>query len=256
MASSDPDGLSEAARANRAFWDAQSAGYQAHNADALTGDPAWGLWRVPDTTLGVLGEVAGLDVLELGCGGAQFGIQLAQLGARLTGLDNSEQQLAHARRLQAEAGVEFPLVHSPAEQLPFAAESFDLVFCDFGAMTFGDPYPIVPAVARVLRPGGRFAFSHASPIEFLCYDEQADATSTKLQRPLFGLHSEVDEGGSVHFMLSYGGWIRLFVESGLEVERLVEWQPAADAPSTYRDEAHRDWARRWPMEEIWVVRKP
>ncbi len=38
---------------------------------------AWGVWRIPETELGVLGDVSGLDVLELGCGAAQWSIALA-----------------------------------------------------------------------------------------------------------------------------------------------------------------------------------
>ena len=258
MASSDPapDGLTDSARSNRAFWDGYSQEYQGRHAEALGGESAWGLWRVPDAELGVLGDVAGLDVLELGCGGAQYGLQLAARGASVTGLDNSEAQLAHARALQAQAGLSFPLVHAPAEALPFPDASFDLVFNDFGASTFADPLPMVPEVARVLRRGGRLAFAHSSSLEWLCYDLAADAWGTKLLRPLFGMHQEEEPDGTVVFNLSHGEWIRLFVASGLQVERLVEWAPPADAVSSYRDEAARDWARRWPREEIWVVSKP
>lgn len=257
MASSDPDALTESARANRAFWDTYSAEYQSRHAEALGGSPAWGLWRVPDEELGILGDVRGLDVLELGCGGGQFALQLAARGARVTGLDNSPAQLDHARQLQLQAGLSFPLVLSPAEQLPFADASFDLVFNDFGAATFADPLPMVPEVARVLRPGGRFAFSHATPLDWLCFDEEADAWGTRLRRPLFGMHAETDhDDGCTEYNLSHGAWIRLFVTSGLRVERLVEWQPPAAAVSTYRDETTRDWARRWPIEEIWVASKP
>ncbi len=125
MASSDPDPgqgdpgrLTGSARANRAFWDGYSAEYQSLHQEALSGEPTWGLWRTPDAQLGILGDVAGLDVLELGCGGAQFALQLSARGARVTGLDNSEAQLAYARELQARAGLSFPLVHSPADAPP------------------------------------------------------------------------------------------------------------------------------------------
>ena len=77
--------------------------------------------------LGVLGDVAGKDVLELGCGAAQWAILLSQRGARMVGLDNSARQLGHARELMTEAGVDFPLVHSAAEQVPLAG--FELRRC-------------------------------------------------------------------------------------------------------------------------------
>ena len=70
---------------------------------------------------------------------------------RPVGLDLSERQLEHARRLMAEAGVDFPLVQASAEEVPLPDASFDIVFCDYGAMTFGDPYATVPEAARLLR---------------------------------------------------------------------------------------------------------
>jgi hypothetical protein len=56
-------------------------------------------------------------------------------------------------------------------------------------------------------------------------------------------------------MLGYGDWIRLFRRSGLVVEDLVEIRPPEGATSTYRDAADLLWARDWPMEQIWKVRK-
>ena len=106
----------------------------------------------------------GKDVLEFGCGAAQWSIALAKRGARPVGLDLSDRQLEHARRLMAEAGVDFPLVHASAESVPLPDASFDIVFCDHGAMTFADPYRTVPEAARLLRPGGLFAFNHGSTI--------------------------------------------------------------------------------------------
>jgi ubiquinone/menaquinone biosynthesis C-methylase UbiE len=107
--------------------------------------------------------VVGKDVLELGCGAARWSIALAQQGARPVGLDFSSQQLQYADRLMREAGVDFPLIEASAEQVPLPAASFDIVFCDWGAMTFCDPYRTVPEVACLLRPRGLFAFSSSTP---------------------------------------------------------------------------------------------
>src|SRR5215475_11774204 len=127
---------SEHERHNRAFWDDDADDYQAaHGAELAAAPLAWGAWRAPESELQVLGDVAGLDVLELGCGAAQWSIALAQTGARVTGLDNSARQLEHARELMAAAGVDFPLVHASAEATGLGDASFDVVFCDFGAMT-------------------------------------------------------------------------------------------------------------------------
>ena len=250
MGSSSPD--SPDFERNRATWDAWSEEYQATR-DVRGG--FWGVWSIPEAELDVLGDVAGKEILELGCGAAQWSIALAQEGAHMVGLDNSERQLEHARALMAAAGVDFPLVHGPAEELPFEAESFDLVFCDWGATNFADPYRVVPEVARVLRPGGLFAFSGATPISWLALDQQADAWDDKLHMDYFGMHRMEWPDGLTEFQLPYGEWIRLFREHGFAIEALIEIQAPEDAHSTFRDETARDWARRWPMEQIWKVRR-
>jgi SAM-dependent methyltransferase len=243
-------GLSEHARRNRAHWDADSDDYQRRNAAHIERGEAWGVWQIPEAELEILGDVAGKDVLEAGCGAAQWGRALARRDARMTGLDLSGRQLEHARA----AGADFPLVHGSAEALPFPDGSFDVVFADHGAFSFADPRLAIPEAARVLRPGGLLAFSHSSPLDSICWNEPADATVAELQRPYFGLHRE-DWTEYVTFNLPYGAWIRLFRASGLVVEDLVELRPGPDATSTYRDDDDRAWARRWPMDEIWKCRK-
>src|SRR6266487_4720730 len=106
--------LPEHVRRNKAMWEATSDAYEQRHAQSLEdkGAMAWGLWRIPEAELNVLGDVAGKDILEFGCGAARWSIALARLGARRVGLDLSSQQLAHARRLMAEAGVDFPLVEA------------------------------------------------------------------------------------------------------------------------------------------------
>jgi SAM-dependent methyltransferase len=251
-----PDGgLSEHARRNRAAWNADADDYQARHGQQLAGEgKAWGNWNFPESALGVLGEVAGRDILELGCGAAQGSIDLARAGARPMGLDLSEGQLAHARRLILQAGVEVPLVQASAEAVPLADASFDIVFCDHGAMNFADPYRTVPEVARLLRPGGLFAFCHLSPILDLCWPDDADRAGDRLVRDYFGMH-RIDAVDEMVFQLPYGEWIRLFLANGLEILDLIEPRPAPDAVSSYRDDEERAWARRWPAECIWRLRR-
>lgn len=202
----------------------------------------------------MLGEVAGKDVLELGCGAAEWSRALLAVGARPVGIDNSEQRLVHARAANANAGVEFPLLHASAESVPLEDASFDLVMCDWGAMTFADPHLTVPEVARLLRPGGLFAFSNASPLAWVAFSDDKDGWTERLEKDYFGMH-RWDDGESVEFNLPTGEWIRLFRANGLEIEDLLEVQPPTGATSTYRNEAEAAWARRWPMEQIWKVRK-
>ena len=253
---SSPDGLTDQARRNREFWDRQADEYQAEHGEFITHDELrWGLWQLPDRELGILGDLSGLDVLELGCGAGQCTLAVARAGAHVVGLDNSERQLDYARRSLAAAGVEAELVHGSAESLPFADASFDVVFADHGANRFADPLLWVPECARVLRPGGCLAFSGGTPFEAICVNPETDTWEPRLFRPYFGLHRTEWPDGSVEFELPYGEWIRLFRRSGLLVEALVEVQPPDGARSTYRDAAETEWARLWPMEQIWKARK-
>jgi SAM-dependent methyltransferase len=250
-----PERASEEALRNRAYWDRQSDEYQKRHREFIgRPEPRWGVWQIPESELRVLGDVSGKDVLELGCGAAQWSILLAKQGARPVGLDNSERQLEHARELMAEAGVDFTLVHSSAEDVPLADESFDVVFCDHGAFTFADPYELVPEAARLLRPGGLLAFSMLSAFAAVSQNDDTELVEPTLNRDYFGLHA-MDDGDVVEYQLPYGEWIRLFRDNGFMVEDLIEPRPAADATSTYWEESERDWARRWPSESIWKARK-
>ena len=258
MTDESPDltGLAEHERRNRAGWNADSDDYEARHASQLEGDDglAWGVWHVPESELRILGDVAGKDVLELGCGAARWSIGLARAGARAVGLDLSDRQLEHARRTVAAAGVEVRLVHASAEAVPLPDASFDVVFCDHGAMSFADPYRTVPEVARLLRPGGLFAFSHTSTILDLAWPLGADHPGDRLVHDYFGLH-RLEEPDEVSFNLPYGEWIRVFRANGFEVLDLIEPRPPADATSTYRDAEDLAWSRRWPCESIWRLRR-
>jgi len=140
---------------NRTFWNSDADAYQAAHGDFLARHPmAWGGFRMPESELDVLGDVRDTDILELGCGGGQWSAALQRIGVRPVGLDVSYQQLRHARR----ASDTLPLLIADAERLPFTDARFDVVFCDHGAMSFCDPDRTLPEVARVLRPGGLFAF--------------------------------------------------------------------------------------------------
>jgi SAM-dependent methyltransferase len=247
-------------RVNRQGWDLFADEYQRINAgqiaeQARTGDIAWGLWAIPESTLDVLGEVEGKDVLEMGCGGGQWSMALARRGARPTGVDLSGRQLEHARRLMEEMGISFPLVQASAEQVPFAESSFDVVFADHGAFSFADPTRTVPEAARVLRRGGLLAFSHVSPVYAIATPVDADHAGDRLVYDYFGLQRQEEPDGIINFNLPYGEWIALFRRCGLVVEDLIEPRPEAGAKSTYRDAEDVSWSRRWPSECIWRARK-
>jgi SAM-dependent methyltransferase len=246
-------GVSKHERRNREFWDADADDYQAAHRDQLAHGMVWGVWSIPEAELGVLGDVRGLDVLEYGCGAAHWSVALVEAGARVVGLDLSWSQLGHATVNAATAAVALPLLCASGEGAPLRGRSFDVVFCDHGAMTFCDPYRTVPEVSRLLRPGGLLAFSQSTPIALVT--DAGRGPSKRLSRDLFGLHQVTWPEGTAEFQLSHGEWIRLFRANDLVVEDLVELRAPEGATTSYTEYVTYEWARRWPAEQIWKVRK-
>jgi SAM-dependent methyltransferase len=202
-----------------------------------------------------MGDPAGRDILEIGCGAARWSIGLARKGARAVGLDLTPAQLGHARRLQRTSPARPRLVRGDAERLPFDASTFDIVFSDWGAMTFCDPYRTVPEAARVLRLGGQLLFATTSPLRVLAQNRRNDRMGRRLRFDYFGIHKITYRGEEVNFALPYGEWVRLFLENGFRIDALLEARPLERVRSRYLRKNEEDWARRFPHEIIWSVRK-
>ena len=245
--------------ANRQNWTATNAEYTGPSATRAWAKEefTWGIFGVPEAELGVLGKVAGLDVVELGCGTAYFSAWLARQGARPVGIDVTPAQLETARELQSETGLEFPLVEANAEEVPLPDASFDLAVSEFGASIWCDSYRWIPEAHRLLRPGGRLVFLRTSPLVILCAVEEPDSTSEALQRPQRGMHRIEWSDGGVEFHLAHGDMLRLLRDTGFVVEDLIELYAPDDAEThPYYSHVTADWARKWPSEELWVARKP
>src|SRR5262245_41884725 len=251
----DPDTLR-----NVEAWTKENAAYtDARATHAWARDElAWGVFKVPESSLGTLGDVAGLDVVGLGCGTAYVSAWLARQGARPVGVDPTPAQLETARRMQEESGLQFPLVEAGAEDVPLPDEGFDLAVSEYGASIWADPHRWIPEAYRLLRPGGRLWFLRGSTISILCAPEDDSPVTMTLQRPQRGLARVEWEGEEgVEWQLPHGELFRLLRRSGFDVVDLVELY----APDDAEDHPHYQfvpaaWARGWPVEEIWVAAKP
>jgi len=244
---------------NRGLWTASNAEYtdgEAHRhwaAEAIT----WGVFGVPEDEVGVLGDVRGLDVIDLGCGTGYFSSWLARRGARPVGVDVTPAQLDTARRLQGETGITFPLLEASAEEVPLPGASFDLALSEYGASIWCDPHKWLPEAWRLLRPGGRLVFLCNSPLVILCALEDEEATADTLQRPQAGMHRIAWPDGGVEFHLGHGDMFRALRGAGFVVEDLIElYAPAGAETHEYYAFVTADWARKWPVEELWVASKP
>jgi SAM-dependent methyltransferase len=251
---SEPDYVAQ----NRALWTTSNAEYTGPDAARAWAEEqfTWGVFGVPERDVDVLGEVSGLDVVELGCGTAYLSAWLARQGARPVGVDVTPAQLETARQLQEETGLVFSLLEANAEEVPLPDGSFDLAVSEFGASIWCDPYRWIPEARRLLRLAGRLVFSRSSPLVILCAVEDPDSTSETLQRPQRGMHRIEWSDGGVEFHLPHGKMLELLRNTGFEVERLVELYAPDDAQThEYYSHVTADWARKWPSEEIWVARK-
>jgi len=243
---------------NRSAWDGWASDFIASGErNWATDEPNWGIWGVSEACVQMLPDsLEDKDVIELGCGTAYVSAWLARRGARVVGIDNSQSQLSTARRLQCKHDLTFPLLHGNAEAVPYPAESFDFAISEYGACLWADPFRLVPEVARLLRPGGRYSFLTNSFLLMLCIpDDEDEAAGDRLLRPAFGMHIvQWPESPAVEFHLAHGEWIRLLRRFNFEIEDLVEIRPPEDATTRYPF-VKSEWARRWPSEEVWKVRK-
>ncbi|HWH20139.1 MAG TPA: class I SAM-dependent methyltransferase [Solirubrobacterales bacterium] len=250
--------LPEHVARNRAFWDELAPKYVPEGRrNWASEEPVWGIFAVPESEVGLLPEeLDGRDAIELGCGTGYVSAWLARRGARPVGIDNSEAQLATARSFQQEFGLDFPLLHGNAEEVPYPDASFDLAISEYGASIWCDPYAWIPEAARLLRPGGELVFLVNSIFTILCGpDDETVPAGERLLRPLFGMHRVEWPGeDSVEFHLPPGRMIALLGDCGLEVTELIEVRPPADA-RTKSTSVALDWARRFPCEEVWRARK-
>jgi SAM-dependent methyltransferase len=250
--------LSDHAARNRELWNEDAPNW-VENARRSWASPTpwWGAWHIPEEELRILPDMSGLDVLDLGCGTAYWCAWFARLGARPVGLDLSEEQLATARRLQEEHGLNFPLIHASAEDPPLPDRSFDLVFSEYGAAIWCDPYIWIPHAHRLLRPNGWLIFLCHSLLDSLCSPFSDDPTSETLQRPQRGL-ARIDwppPDNGTDFHQPHGERIELLHETGFELKALHELYAPEGDPGEIRHFKLRGWGQKWPCEEVWVARR-
>ena len=214
----------------------------------------YGVFGVPESEVQALGDVAGLDVVELGCGTAYVSAWFARQGARPVGVDPTPAQLATAREMQAEFGLDFPLVEAVAESVPLPDASFDLAISEYGASIWADPERWIPEAARLLRPGGRLVFLRNSTVSMLCMG--LDGQTESLQRPQRELRKITwEDTGETEFHAPAGELVDILSRAGFVVERLVELYAPEDATThEYYKYVTAEWAKKWPAEEIWTAR--
>jgi SAM-dependent methyltransferase len=224
-----PAGPAESARANQRWWDANAEDYYADHGEVLgDADLLWCPEGLREADAGLLGDVAGLDVLEVGCGAAQGARWLTGRGARVVAFDVSMGQLAKARQLDAASGIAVPaLVQADAQRLPFATGSFDLVMSAFGGLPFvADAPGTLREIARVSRHDARLVFSVTHPLRWAFPDDPGPRGLTVTQSYFDRTpYVELDDEGVASYVEHHrtiGDWVRALTGSGWLLEDLIE----------------------------------
>lgn len=148
MKQHDPDAVTHV---ERETWNRSAASY-VDNAARLT-------THAVDLLLELARFTRESRALEVGCGPGHITKMIADTGAKVTGVDLAPRMVAVASELYP--GIEFK--EANAEQLPFDADTFDVVIVNFSIHHFARPEKACSEIHRVLKPGGRFVF--AGPIE-------------------------------------------------------------------------------------------
>ncbi|WP_029089131.1 class I SAM-dependent methyltransferase [Brevibacterium album] len=226
-------GDEESVRANRSYWDGSAEEYLAEHGSFLgASEFVWCPEGVREDDIGLLGDITGRQVLDVGCGAGQCTRWLAEHGATATGVDLSSGMLEQASRLSREnplreGSVPPTFLQADARSLPFPSGSFDIACSSYGALPFvKDADAVLAEAARVLRPGGLWVFSVTHPLRWMFPDVPGESGLT-VEYSYFDRtpYVELDASGEPAYAEHHrtmGDWIRLLVEAGFEITGLTE----------------------------------
>jgi len=184
-----------------------------------------------------LGDVAGLDLLDVGTGTGRHAIALAARGAHVTAVDFSDEMLAKARAKPGAERVRW-IAHDVLTPLPFAAASFDRVLS--GLVIEHIPVAALAGffaeLGRVARPGGRIVVTAMHPAMFV-------------KGVSANFHDESGEVRPRSYVASLSDYVMGATSAGLGITGLVERTVDADLVERYgRARKFLDWPALFVME--------
>ncbi|MDR1294407.1 MAG: class I SAM-dependent methyltransferase [Bifidobacteriaceae bacterium] len=216
----------------RAWWDAAAVEYYTeHGRDLGDCDLLWCPEGVRETSAALLGDVRGARILEVGCGAAQGARWTMTAGALAVGLDSSVGMVQVGMDINRRTGIEVPLVLGDARALPFAADTFDVVFTAYGALGFlPNLAEVHREVARVLRGGGRWVYSAVHPMRW-CFpdDPSVQASALTVVRSYFDPTPYAEREASrlvyAEFPHTVADHINSLTGAGFTIDHVAEPQP-------------------------------
>ena len=177
--------MDEYKKANLALWNEWThlhAGSEFYDVDGFkAGKTSLNLLEMEE-----VGDVAGKTLLHLQCHFGLDSLSWARLGARVTGVDFSDQAIALARSLSQEVEVEAEFVCSDVYELPqVLAGQFDIVYTSYGVLAWlPDLRKWATVIAHFLKPGGVFYMAEFHPFAMV-FDNSETAAELRVQYPYF-----------------------------------------------------------------------
>ena len=206
------------------WWEETSENYQEQSA-IHTKSAHYGPYAPDEDKLKLLGNVKGKKILELGCGGGQCSIAFAKQGARVTGIDLSEEQLKYARKLAEKENINVNFVHGSFQDLKkIKTSDYDIVFSAFAFQYSPDLNKLFRQINRVLKEKGIFVFSFDHPF-YSIINPETHKISRKYETGKF-TEEEVWRDGTKHKFVGFSNKIgdiySALIESGFIVEKIIE----------------------------------
>ena len=236
------------------YWNSEAEDYKKNHPEHLDSNmhPSWGLWHIPEAALNLMPkDLSGVTLLDLGCGRGHDAVAYGKLGAKVTAIDVSEEQLKNA--------IEHPNVkymHCPAEKVPLSDESFDCIISDHGAFDHSPADLLLMEAVRLLKPGGHLIICTYSPLAYCCYNNSSSQIESVLINDYPAANVKFDDRVVVA-EYSYSSWIAMFNKLHLTIERLEEVIIPNNSKDYFDELVDKEWASRWPCDIIWkVCKKP
>ena len=218
--------------------------------------------------LHLLGDIKGKTAIDLGCGGGQNAIALSRIGAKVTAVDFSHEQIRLAENLASDHNVAIDFITGEISDLSFLAKSgFDIAISACAIAYVQDIESAFAEVFRILKPSGKFILSDMNPLQYIIDEIEGgvEFNHTYPHEPiLLKWRWEFDElkraPGFMHYVRSIPHYHNTLTAAGFTVSKILEPQSTLDTPHIgFSQEIMKEYryiAEHIPITFIIVCHKP